>query len=58
MTREMLQELKELGEMKVNGVSYKYRAFYGWGEVRKRVGNFWGLVAKYNDSTGEWTIMV
>ena len=46
-----LNEVKQYGEIKVDGVLYRYR----FNEIRRKVGNYWVLVAKYIN--GAWEVV-
>ena len=48
----ILNEVKVYGEVKLDGIIYRFR----FNEVRKKVGQYWSLVARFDERTGEWEV--
>ena len=46
-----LNEVKQYGEVRVDGVLYRFR----FNEVRKKVGQYWSLVARLVN--GKWEVI-
>lgn len=52
MAAKFFDEVKACNEVSVDGVVYRFK----FNEIRKKVGQYWSLVARYIN--GEWEVQI